>query len=167
MNNELRGMLITAGSILAAAIVSGLRLKPYIDAGVTYTPASFAIYPALLAFVIAAPLAFLLRKLQDKEGMDLGPLTSSDQPASPSPTQPVRGGIMSLITKQKMPARTPLIAFWCVLYIVIAVTFFPYEGPTGPDLSPEPSPQGETGPPLNQPVHLPYAPDAQTETTAL
>lgn len=167
MNNELRGMLITAGSILAAAIVSGLRLKPYIDAGVTYTPASFMIYPALLAFAIAAPLVFLLRKLQGEKDIELGPLTFSDQPASASPAQPVRSGIISLITKRQLPARTPLIAFWCVLYIVIAVTFFPYEGPTEPDLGSEPAPQEESGPQLNQPIHLPYATDTPTETTAL
>ena len=167
MNNELRGMLITAGSILAAAVVSGLRLKPYIDAEVTYTPASFMIYPALLAFAIATPLVFLLRKIQGDKDVDLGPLTFSDQPASASPAPPVRSGIMSLITKRQLSARTPLVAFWCVLYIVIAVTFFPYEGPTGPDLDPEPSPQEETRPPLNQPIHRPYATDAQTETTAL
>ena len=160
-------MLITAGSILAAAVVSGLRLKPYIDAGVTYTPASFMIYPALLAFAIAAPLVFLLRKLQGDKDVDLGPLTFSDQPASASPPRPLRGRIMSLITKRQLPARTPLIAFWCVLYIVIAVTFFPYQGPTGPDLGPEPSPQGESGLPLNQPIRLPYALEAQTETTRL
>lgn len=167
MNNEIRGMLITAGSILAAAVVSGLRLKPYIDAGVTYTPASFMIYPALLAFAIAAPLVFLLRKLQGEKDVELGPLNFSVSPASASPPRPVQGGIMSLITKRQLPARTPLIAFWCVLYIVIAVTFFPYEGPTETDLGPEPSPQEESGLPFNQPIHLPYAPEAQTGTTAL
>ena len=167
MNNELRGMLITAGSILAAAVVSGLRLKPYIDAGVTYTPASFMIYPALLALAIAAPLVFLLRKLQGEKDVEIGALTSSVSPASASPPRPVRGGIMSLITKRQLPVRTPIIAFWCVLYIVIAVTFFPYEGPTDSDPGPEPSPQEESGPPLNQPVRLLYAPEAQTETEAL
>ena len=74
---------------------------------------------------------------------------------------------MSLIPKRKLPARTPLIAFCCVVYIVIAVTFFPYAGPEEPDLGSEPAPQEETRPPLNQPIHLPYATDAQTETTAL
>ena len=167
MNNELRGMLITAGSILAAAVVSGLRLKPYIDAEVTYTPASFMIYPALLALAIAAPLVFLLRKIQGDKDVDLGPLTFSDQPASASPARPARSGIISLVTKRKLSARTPLVAFWCVLYIVIAVTFFPYEGPEGPDLGSEPAPQEESGSRLNQPIHLPYATDTPTETTAL
>ncbi len=129
MKKELLGMLVTAIAILSAAIVSGLRLKPYIDAGATYTPASFMLYPALAAVLIVIPLIFLLRTVQGTKEIQLGPL--------------------------KFTERTPFMALWCILYIVIAVTFFPYEGPEESDLLPEPSPQEDTESPLNQPVHLP------------
>ena len=126
MKNELFGMLVTALSILSAAVVSGLRLKPYIEAGETYTPASFMLYPALTAILVAAPIIFLLRRVQGKKDIEIGSFVFKD--------------------------RTPFIALWCILYIVIAVTFFPYNGPTGKDLLPESSPQ-EEAPPLNQPIH--------------
>ena len=129
MKNELLGLTVTALAILSAAIVSGLRLKPYIDAGTTYTPASFMLYPALAAVLIAIPLVFLLRTVQGTKEIALGPL--------------------------KFTQRTPFMALWCILYIVVAVTFFPYEGPEESDLLPEPSHQEDTGSPLNQPVHLP------------
>lgn len=129
MKKELLGMLVTALAILSAAIVSGLRLKPYIDAGVTYTPASFMLYPALTAVLVVIPLIFLLRRAQGTKEIELGPL--------------------------KFTERTPFMALWCLLYIVIAVTFFPYEGPVESDLLPEPSHQEDSGSPLNQPVHFP------------
>ncbi len=126
MKNELLGMLATALAILSAAIVSGLRLKPYIDAGETYTPASFMLYPSLAAVLIAAPIIFLLRAVQGTKEIAIGPL--------------------------KFTGRTPFMALWCLLYIVIAVTFFPYAGPGESDLPPEPSYQEEPASPLNQPV---------------
>ena len=54
-------------------------------------------------------------------------------------------------------------ALWCILYIVIAVTFFPYDGPEESDLLPDPSHQEETESPLNQPVRLPLAVDPLQE----
>ena len=141
MKNELLGMLATALSILSAAIVSGLRLKPYIDAGETYTPASFMLYPALAAVLIAGPLIFLLRRVQGTKDIAIGPFVFKD--------------------------RTPMIALWCVLYIVIAVTFFPYDGPTESDLLPEPSHQEDPEAPLNQPISLRFTADTAQENTAL
>ena len=137
MKKELLGMLVTALSILSAAIVSGLRLKPYIDAGETYTPASFMLYPALAAGLVAIPVIFLLRAVQGTKEIEIGPL--------------------------KFTERTPFMALWCILYIVIAVTFFPYDGPEESDLLPDPSHQEETESPLNQPVRLPFAVDPLQE----
>ena len=136
MKNELLGMLVTALAILSAAVVSGLRLKPYIDAGETYTPASFMLYPALAAVLVAIPVIYLLRAVQGTKELEIGPL--------------------------KFTERTPFMALWCILYIVIAVTFFPYDGPEESDLLPDPSYQEETESPLNQPVRLslPFAADA-------
>lgn len=133
MKNELLGMLVTALAILSAAIVSGLRLKPYIDAGETYTPASFMLYPALAAALVAVPIVFLLRAVQGTKEIEIGPL--------------------------KFTERTPFMALWCILYIVIAVTFFPYDGSQEPAPLPEPSYQEETESPLNQPVRLPLIVD--------
>ena len=142
MKNEFLGMLVTALSILSAAVVSGLRLKPYIDAGETYTPASFMLYPALAAVLVVIPLIFLLRAVQGTKELEIGPL--------------------------KFTERTPFMALWCILYIVIAVTFFPYDGPGESDLLPEPSYQEDTGSPLNQPVRLPlpFAADAPRQRIA-
>lgn len=139
MKNELLGMLVTALAILSAAVVSGLRLKPYIDAGETYTPASFMLYPALAAVLVAIPIIYLLRAVQGTKELEIGPL--------------------------KFTERTPFMALWCILYIVIAVTFFPYDGPEESDLLPDPSYQEETESPLNQPVRLPlpFAADALQE----
>lgn len=128
MKNELLGMLVTALSVLAAAVVSGLRLKPYLDAGDTYTPASFMLYPAIVAIAIAGPLVFLIRRLQGKNEIEIGPLVFKD--------------------------RTPFMALWCVLYIVIALTFFPYEGSSEADDVSVPGTQEEAAP-LHQTIHLP------------
>ena len=125
-------MLVTALSILSAAIVSGIRLKPYMDAGETYTPASFMMYPAIIAAVIAIPIIFFLRKRQNSKDITVGTLVFKD--------------------------RTPFIALWCALYIVIAFTFFPYEPSV--KTSPEHTPSEEQPHDLlNQPVRFQWTPD--------
>ena len=48
-DSELLGFGPALGSTLAAGRVSGLRLKPYLDAGAVYTPPTFMLYPALIA----------------------------------------------------------------------------------------------------------------------
>lgn len=129
MKNELLGMLATALSVLVAAVVSGVRLKPYLDAGETYTPASFMLYPALAAIAVAGPLVFFLRKVQGKKDIEIGPLVFKD--------------------------RTPFMALWCFLYVVIALTFFPYDGPAPEDRRPAAPDAREEAAPLNQPIALP------------
>jgi hypothetical protein len=109
--SQLWGFALTGLSILVAAIVSGLRLKPYLDAGVEYTPATFALYPAAIAVTITVPVVFLLRWWTGKKEIAVGPVT--------------------LIHNQ------PFIVLGCLLYILVAVTFFPYQ-----TLSPEPPHSG-------------------------
>lgn len=96
--NQFSGLLITALSVLAAAIVSGLRLKPYIEAGAAHTPASFMLYPVLVTLAITVPIVFLLRKVQGKKDIDIGPIRFND--------------------------RMPFIALGCILYAVISLVFF-------------------------------------------
>lgn len=112
--NQFLGVLLTALAVLMAAVVSGVRLKPYMDAGETYTPPTFALYPALIAAAIAIPLGWALRKWQGKKDIDIGPITFSD--------------------------RQPFIVLWCLLYVAIALLFFPYQGRSS--WSPPPSPPG-------------------------
>lgn len=122
--NHFLGLAVTALSVLLAAIVSGLRLKPYMDAGETYTPPSFALYPALIAAVIAIPAILIVRKWQGKKEIDIGPITLSD--------------------------RQPFMVFGCLLYVTIAVIFFPYrERPQPP---PQQPPRLEEPEPQHQPV---------------
>ena len=96
--NQFSGLLITALSVLAAAIVSGLRLKPYIDAGAARTPASFMLYPVLVTLAITVPVVFLLRKIQGKKDIDIGPVRFND--------------------------RMSFIALGCIVYSLISLTFF-------------------------------------------
>jgi hypothetical protein len=98
------GLVITGVSVVLAAITSGIRLKPYMDAGIEQTPMTFAVYPAGIALAITVPTVFLLRWWQGKKSVDIGPATFTD--------------------------NLLFIALGCLLYIVVAVTFFPYEPPT-------------------------------------
>ena len=118
--NQFSGLLVTALSIMAAAIVSGVRLKPYIDAGAARTPPSFMLYPVLIAIAITVPIVFLLRKLQGKKDIDIGPVTFDD--------------------------RMPFIALACIAYAVIAMTFFYDRNPVLSPLLFPPS-QNEPGQP--------------------
>jgi hypothetical protein len=115
--NQFSGLLVTALSVMAAAIVSGVRLKPYIDAGAARTPASFMLYPVLVTLAITVPMVFLLRKLQGKKDIAIGPVTFND--------------------------RMPFIAFGCIVYAIISLTFF-YD--RNPVLSPALFPPGHTQP---------------------
>ena len=103
--NQFLGLGITAVSVLLAAITSGIRLKPYMDAGVEQTPLTFATYPALIAAAITIPVVFFLRWWQGKKHIDIGPITFVD--------------------------NSLFITLGCLLYIAVAVTFFPYEPPPG------------------------------------
>jgi hypothetical protein len=103
MMNQVLGLGITAASVLFAAIVSGLRLKPYMDAGVERTPMTFAVYPAAVALAVTVPVVFFLRWWQGKRHVDIGPVTFVD--------------------------NSLFIALGCLLYVAVAVSFFPYEPP--------------------------------------
>jgi len=120
--NKLFGIGVTALSVMVAALVSGFRLKPYLDAGETYTPPTYALYPALIALAIAVPVGLLLRWWSGKREVDIGPVTLTD--------------------------RQPFVVLWCIFYVIVAVTFFPYRPPPKPSFpsppaSPEQSPAGQ------------------------
>jgi len=117
--NQIIGLGITGFSVLLAAITSGLRLKPYIDAGIERTPPTFAIYPAAIALAITVPLVFLLRWKQGSKNVVIGPAKFMD--------------------------NSLFVVIGCLLYILIAVTFFPYQPPvfvpyngTAPNSAPSP-----------------------------
>jgi hypothetical protein len=65
---------------------------------------TFAVYPAGIALAITVPTVFLLRWWQGKKNVDIGPVTFAD--------------------------NSLFVALGCLLYIVVAVTYFPYEPPT-------------------------------------
>jgi hypothetical protein len=133
--NEFLGLLVTALSVLAAAIVSGLRLKPYIEAGQTYTPASFMLYPVLVTIAITAPLVLLLRRWQGKADINIGPLAFSD--------------------------RMPFIALGCLVYVVVSLTCFPYQKPPEPPASSQPAYEEKPARP-SQPVTISLPLSGQT-----
>ena len=138
--NKIYGFGATGLSIMIAAIVSGFRLRPYLDAGETYTPPTFALYPALIGVAIAVPTVFILRWWQGKTDVDIGPVTLAD--------------------------RQPFVVLGCLFYIIVAVTFFPYDqpakpqppfSPTNPEKSPAPGQHVGVTLPLfrkNFPVYL-------------
>ncbi len=128
--NQFSGLLITALSVLVAAIVSGLRLKPYIEAGAERTPASFMLYPVLVTLAITVPTVFLLRKVQGKKDIDIGPIRFND--------------------------RMPFIALGCIVYAVISLAFFYDRAPVPTGLpSSQPSQPFDPRPaPSNEPLNI-------------
>jgi len=104
--NQLYGLGIAGLSVLIAAITSGFRLKPYLDAGMERTPMTFAAYPAGIAVAITVPVIFLLRWWTGKKNIDIGPVTFT--------------------------GNMPFIALGCILYVLVAVFFFPYQAPPPP-----------------------------------
>ncbi len=102
--NELLGAGMALLSTVAAALVSGLRLKPYLDAGAVYTPPRFALYPALIAVAVAVPTVVSLFWWRRKTSVTIGPATLTD--------------------------RQFFAVLWCLLYIFTALIFFPYQPPT-------------------------------------
>jgi len=104
--NELLGFAIALFSTLLAGVVSGLRLKPYLDVGAVYTPPTFALYPALIATGLALLLVLVVCGWRRKFIVHLGPV--------------------SFTGKQ-------FFAFvWCLFYVLVAVVFFPYQPPPTP-----------------------------------
>lgn len=109
--NQIWGLGVTALSVMIAAVVSGFRLKPYLDANLERTPLTFAFYPLTIAVALTVPIVFLLRRWQGKQDIDVGPVTFT--------------------------GNLPFIALGCLLYVVVAVALFPYQEPRPP--SPKPS----------------------------
>jgi len=104
--SDLLGFAIALFSTLIAGVVSGLRLKPYLDAGEVYTPPTFALYPALIATGFSVFLLILCQPRR-KSLVNIGPV--------------------SFTGKQ-------FFAFvWCLFYVLVALTFFPYQ----PSLAPQ------------------------------
>jgi hypothetical protein len=101
--NQIIGLLITALTVFSAAITTGFRLKPYMDAGVTRTPSTFAIYPAAIALAITIPVVFFLRWKQGSKHIEIG--------------------------SAKFMDNSLFIVLGCLLYILVAVSFFPYQPP--------------------------------------
>jgi len=104
--NQLYGMGITGLSVMFAAIVSGFRLKPYIDAGMERTPMTFAAYPAAIAAAIAVPVVLLIRWWTGQKTVNVGPVSFT--------------------------GNLPFIALGCILYVLIAVSFFPFQASPPP-----------------------------------
>jgi hypothetical protein len=104
--NQILGMGVTALSVMIAAVVSGFRLKPYLDASLERTPLTFAFYPLVIAAALAVPTVFLIRKWQGKRNIDIGRVTFT--------------------------GNLPFIALGCLLYVLVAMTFFPYQEPQPP-----------------------------------
>jgi hypothetical protein len=126
--NKILGLGVTGLSVVLAAIVSGLRLKPYLDAGETYTPPTFALYPALIAVALTVPAVFILRKWQGKTNVDIGPVTFTD--------------------------KQPFLVLGCLLYVLVALLFFPYQKPPTLPFPAQPhSPEKSVTP--RQPVRVP------------
>ena len=123
--NQLIGLGITALSVFSAAVVSGLRLKPYMDAGITRTPPTFAIYPAAIALAITVPIVFFLRWRQGSKHVVVGPAKFMDS--------------------------SLFVAMGCLLYILIAISFFPFQAP---DQSPGHPTDPHTAPSLSTSVSI-------------
>ncbi len=99
--SQIYGLGVAGLSVIIAAVTSGIRLKPYLDAGVERTPMTFAAYPALIAVAITVPVVFAIRWLTGKQSINIGPVTFS--------------------------RNLPFITLGCLLYAAIAVLFFPYQ----------------------------------------
>jgi len=98
---EVYGFFIALLSTLAAGVVSGLRLQPYIKAGAVYTPPTFMLYPGLAALALAILSVLFLYTLRKKRIITIGPASFTD--------------------------RQFFAALWSLSYIVIAVGVFPYQ----------------------------------------
>jgi len=96
----LLGWFMALLSILAATILSGFRLQPYLAAGVQITPPTLALYPALLAATVSAPATFIFY-WRGRRRVYIGPISFDKQ---------------------------QFFAFlWSLFYIGIAVSLFPYQ----------------------------------------
>lgn len=105
--DEFLGFFLALFSTITAGIISGLRLKPYIEAGEQFTPPSFALYPALLALAVVFPIVFLAFWRRKQVFITVGSI--------------------------KFTQRQLFAVLWSLVYVTIALTFFPYQ-PIGQQL---------------------------------
>ena len=129
--NELLGFVIALFSTLLAGIVSGLRLRPYLDAGEVYTPPTFALYPALIATGLSLLLVLVVCQWRRKATVRLGPV--------------------SFTGKQFFAV------LWCLVYVLVALTCFPYQpplAPQGPQVRTQVASHGALSPTISHHVRL-------------
>lgn len=97
--NRLAGVGVTALSVFLAAVVSAVRLRPYLESGATRTPPSFAIYPAGIAVGVMLLVVFVLRAWKGRQAtLDIGLVTLS--------------------------GNQPAVVIWCLAYVTAALLFF-------------------------------------------
>ena len=78
--NQLAGLGIAALSVLLAAVVSAIRLQPYLESGATRTPLSVTTYPAMVALGVGLLVFFMLRAQRGRHTpLDIGPVRFSIQ----------------------------------------------------------------------------------------
>jgi hypothetical protein len=71
--NRLAGMGIAALSIFLAAVVSAVRLRPYLESDATWTPLGVTTYPAMIALGVALLAFSVLRVQKGREAiLDIG-----------------------------------------------------------------------------------------------
>ncbi len=97
--NQLAGMGIAALSVLLAAVVSAVRLRPYLESGATWTPLSVVTYPAIIALGVALLISSGLRARMGRRAvLDIGPVSLS--------------------------IKHSAVIVGCLAYVVIALLFF-------------------------------------------
>jgi len=72
--SKLVGFAVALFSTLLVGVVSGLRLKPYLDAAAVYTPPTFALYPALIATGFSV-FMLMLCQWRRKSLVNIGPVS--------------------------------------------------------------------------------------------
>jgi hypothetical protein len=76
--NRLAGMGIAALSVLLAAVVSAIRLQPYLESGATRTPLTVTTYPAMVALGVAVFVYYGLQSWKGRRALlDIGPVRLS------------------------------------------------------------------------------------------
>ena len=76
--NQLAGLGATILSVMLAAVVSAIRLRPYLESGATRTPLSVTTYPGMMALGVALLVFSVLRVWKGRQAtLDIGPVRLS------------------------------------------------------------------------------------------